>query len=90
MKSINSILEDFATEHKIENEFIFSQILNIWNEHFPEIIRNNISLKKFENGTIFFHSNSSAWKKEIMLRKNELIDKLNSQFGSKIIQKIKI
>ena len=90
MKSISSILENFATEYKIENEFIFSKILNIWNKNFPDVIKKNITLIKYENGVIFFHSNSSAWRKEIMLRNGEIKDKINSLLGSQIINKINI
>ena len=90
MKSIENIINEVVDENEIGDEYIFSQITNIWNEHFADTVINNIKLVKFEKGILYMHANSSAWKKEVLLRTTEIINKFNLQFGTNVIQKINI
>ena len=90
MKSIENIINEFVDENEIGDEYIFSQISNVWNKHFSDTVKNNIQLVKFENNVLYMYSNSAAWKKEIQLRSNEIINKFNLNFETNIIQKINI
>jgi len=90
MKSIENIINEFVDEYEIGDEYIFSKVLNIWNKFFPDIVKNNIKLIKFEKGILYMQSDSAAWKKEILLRKSEIIDKFNLHLEKNIIKKLNI
>jgi len=90
MKSIENIINEFVDENEIGNEFVFSQISNVWNKNFSDTVKNNIKLVRFENSILFMHTDSAAWKKEMQLRSKEIIDNLNHHFETNIVKKINI
>jgi len=90
MKAIENIVNEFIDENEIGDEYIFLQISNVWNKYFSDTVKNNIQLVKFKKNVLYMRSDSAAWRKEIQIRSNEIIDKFNLKFEIKIIQKINI
>jgi hypothetical protein len=90
MKSIENVINEFVDENEMGDEYIFAQIENVWNKNFADIVKNNIHLIKFENGVLYMRSDSAAWKKEILLRNSEIINKFNLNFGTNVIRKLNI
>ncbi|MPM74478.1 hypothetical protein SDC9_121466 [bioreactor metagenome] len=90
MKTIATVLSEFATENEIKDEFIFAQLLEIWKNHFPLSMQKNIQLVLYKNNILFMQSESSAWKQEVQLRLNEIINILNTKIGTKLVYKINI
>jgi hypothetical protein len=90
MKSIGELLNIFAKANDIEDEIIFFRIKEIWNKHFNDIQISNIKLINFSNKTLFIFTEYPSWKKEISLRKNEIIRLLNTKLGTNYIDYINV
>ena len=90
MKSIENIINEFVDENEIGDEYIFLQISSIWDKCFSDIVKNNIQLVKFEKDILYMRSDAASWKKEIQLRSYEIVNKINQQLETNIIQKISI
>jgi hypothetical protein len=90
MKSIGELLNNFAKVNNIEDEIIFFRIKEIWKKQFNDIQTGNIKLVNFSNKTLFIFTEYPSWKKEICLRKDEIIRLLNTKLGTDYIDYINV
>ena len=66
-----------------------TEILRVWAESMDPTIAAHAIPAGFRNGTLFIKVDSNVWLHEIVLyRQKEILDRLQSSFGRKKIQKI--
>ncbi|MGI6370549.1 MAG: DUF721 domain-containing protein [Ignavibacteria bacterium] len=83
MQRISEILNQFISDNEFLAESInLEKIKQIWQEDFPPNLSQNISVVKFQSNKLYLHTSSSAWRKEVLLRKTEIISKINEKLTS--------
>ncbi len=83
MQHISEILNQFISDNELLAESInLEKIKQIWQEDFPPNLSQNISVVKLKHNKLYLHTSSSAWRKEILLRKTEIISKINEKLTS--------
>ena len=90
MKSIKSIINQIIIENDMEDEFIFARIGDIWKNQFHFNMQANIHLHKYKNKILYFKTNSPAWKQEISMQLDTIINKFNIYLAENLIEKINI
>jgi predicted nucleic acid-binding Zn ribbon protein len=68
----------------------FAKIKEEWIEIVGENFAEHIEPQKLKDGVLHLKADSSTWRTEMLIRKQLLIDKLNSFCGKNIIKSIKI
>ncbi|MDR3113779.1 MAG: DUF721 domain-containing protein [Endomicrobium sp.] len=85
LTSVSSIIETIKQELGLGEDFFI--IAKVWEK---EIGDQNAQLCGFKNGVLYAQTNYSAALNDIMLRKKEIIKKLNQYLGDKKIKNIKM
>ncbi len=81
---INEIVENFG----LENEFLSEKIKQLWVEIVGENIAKNATISRFRDGILFIQCSSSAWRSELLLRKNKLTERFNQLLNANKIKNI--
>ncbi len=68
----------------------FAKIKEEWIKTVGENFAEHIAPLKLKDGVLHLKADSSTWRTEMLIRKQLLIDKLNSYCGKNIIKSIKI
>lgn len=87
-KSLQEILENLSKNHRLSDKVLLFKIKNAIKEEFGEKLERAIVLKSLRHQTLYIEVENSVWKSEVMLRKNRIVEKLNSNLGSKYIENI--
>lgn len=83
--TLKEILYD--AEDKCGN--IFSRITQAWDMAVDEKLKRHATLQKMSNDTLFIGVDTATWLYEIERKyKHDIIKKLNSKLGEKVIKKI--
>ncbi len=90
MQKISEVINQFVSANELTDAINLQQIKQIWQEDFPNTISQNISVTNLKNSILYLHTSSSAWRKEILLRKIEIINKINLKLASEIISDLTI
>lgn len=89
-KSLQDILQLIIKKQKLDEVIERNELI----EKFEEIVGNQIAkhvkIKNFEKGSLIIEIESSVWKNEIFLLREEIIKKINSSFGRQLVNKIVI
>ncbi len=89
MKSIKSVIEQIIIENDMEDEVRFVHISDIWKNHFFKYA-DNIVLLKYKNKVLYLKTDFPAWRQEIIMRLDTIIEQLNFHLKEKLIEKITI
>lgn len=86
--SIGDALKTIINECNLQPIIIQGKLPDVWREVVGDTIADSVSIVKLKDGTLFLSAASSSWKSEILLRRHDLINKINDKFQSKIVNKI--
>lgn len=89
-KSLQQVLQAIIKEQKLNDELQRSDLMEKFNEIVGEQIARQVKLKNFEKGILKIEVESSAWKNEIFLLREKIIEKLNKAFGKQVVKQILI
>jgi predicted nucleic acid-binding Zn ribbon protein len=81
-----NIVSGFGWEELVNQD----RIPELWKEIVGEKISGKAGYIRFENGVLFIRVESSVWRSELFLRKNNFRDEINKRMGSKIVDEIVI
>ena len=85
-KLINDVIESKGWQDKLDE----TKVPQIWEEIVGENLSKVIKVIKVENGVIYVKTDSSTWNTEVRLRAEQIIEKVNSKIGKKVINEIKL
>ena len=86
--SLKDALKTIIAECNLEPIMIQGKLPEIWRETVGDTIADSVSVVRLKDGTLFLSAVSSSWKSEILLRRHDLIDRMNEKLDSKVIKKI--
>ena len=80
-KSIKTIMEMITKQSGLDVKLREASIPDIWVEIVGEMINTHSKVINITSGKLFISTDSSTWKAEIFLRRQEIIDKINNRLG---------
>ena len=83
--SIQQLVDDLGIREKIDE---YNAVLQ-WESLVGEHIANAASAVKIVKGVLFIKVRSSAWRNELSLRKDEIVNTLNNALGREIVKDIR-
>lgn len=90
IKSLSQLLNDVLNKYEL-NEIVEKNLLiEKFKEVVGEHIAKQIEFKNFEKGILTIEVESSSWKNEIFLLREQLVEKVNNAFGKQIVKQLKI
>ena len=89
MQALKTAIKAFLKESGLDKGVKQNSALLIWDEVVGEKIAENTSAEKVEHGTLTIKVDNSSWRQELVFKKKEIIDKLNSRIGKKTIKEIR-
>ncbi|MBI5324033.1 MAG: DUF721 domain-containing protein [Ignavibacteriae bacterium] len=81
-----SLISGFGWDELVKQE----KVPELWKEIVGEKIAGKVSYVRFENRILFIRLDSSVWKAELFLRKENFKNEINNRYGSKIVDEIVI
>ena len=86
---ISVLVERVLKSSHISEDIHFKTIA----EHFAEIVGNTVApyvkLEKLDKQTLVLKAVNSAWKQELFLQKNAIIERCNSMLGKPVIRDVR-
>ncbi len=77
-------------EYQLENPFTEYEMKHHWDTYVPKQIAKVSTPEKIENGILYIRVSNGLWKKEINIRKKELLQMINKALFSEKIKEIRI
>ncbi len=77
-------------EYQLEHPFTEFELKQNWSVCVPKQIATVTTPEKVENGVLFIRVTNDLWKKEINIRKKELMKMINSALSSEKIKELRI
>lgn len=85
---IQSILDEIQELSGINSFIKENRIESAWSEVVGPIVAQSSSVRSFEKGKLILNVSHPVWKTEILMKRKELINRLNENIGSAIIQEL--
>jgi predicted nucleic acid-binding Zn ribbon protein len=89
MTNLGDALKDVFQDLGLEKELFRARVLSEWQKIVGKNISDRVKPVRFDSDFLILSSESSVWKNEIILRKSELIDKINSRLKAKVVLDIR-
>jgi len=89
VQALKTAIKIFLRKAGLEKGVKQNTALLVWDEVEGENIAENTSPEKIEHGTLTVKVENSSWRQELVFKKKEIIEKLNSKLGKKTIKEIR-
>ena len=86
---IGVLLEHVLKKNHIAEDMDFRVLSERFAEVVGEAVVAHVQFVKFERRTLVLKASSSAWKSELFLQKNAIIDRCNTMLGKPAVQFIR-
>ncbi len=81
-------MDSFMNHIGLDTKLHELKILDVWKECVGESIAEYSSPVELRKNKLFVSVESAAWRYELSLKKNEIMEKLNGHFNKKLIREI--
>ena len=89
VEDIGSVIKSVVSGLNIESKINSSRLFNHWQEIVGSEISSKAKPEKLNKGLLFVSVTTSTWANELSLMSNQLIDRINSYIGKKIVKEIR-
>ena len=90
MEQLKKVLEKTIEKSGFKNAILQEKAVSIWSDVVGKNISNISKATNVDKGVLFIKVESSTWKQELYMQKNEIINKINKKIGSKAIKEIRL
>ncbi len=87
-QSLASVLKQYLQERGLEHAVVESSIPDVWRTLIGAQAARHCTRIKLENKMLHVHIDSSVWRSELRLRKEELQQKLNEELKADLVHDI--
>jgi predicted nucleic acid-binding Zn ribbon protein len=85
---IQAILEEIQELSGLNSYIKENRIESVWTEVVGSIVAECTSIRSFEKGKLIVNVSHPVWKTEILMKRKDIINRLNENIGSKIVQEL--
>jgi predicted nucleic acid-binding Zn ribbon protein len=89
IKSIGFALDELVNSLGIKKKLKEYDAIIYWDSVVGKQIAKMATATRITQGVLFVHVKTSTWRNELMMRKKEIIDKLNTVVGLEAVKDIK-
>ena len=86
--SVLSVGDGVARVYGLEKAMVKEQMPRHWAELVGARVAGISEVRSFEDGVLRVHVTESAWRSELILRREELRKQLNTTFGDEVVKEI--
>jgi len=90
MQELKKVIKTLMKEWGIEKPVLQNKSLLIWKDVVGETIANNTEPEEVKHGILLVKVSTPVWRNELMFRKKEILEKLNTVLGEKVIKDIRL
>ena len=87
-QTIASVIRDYLKEAQIEGKLKEVQVVNSWEELVGKTIARRTNKIYIKNGKLYLHMNSSIVKNELLMHRECIIERINTNAGEEIVKEI--
>ena len=87
-QTIANVIKDFLKDAQIEGKLKEVQVVNSWEELVGKVIARRTNRIYIKNGKLYLHMNSSIVKNELLMHREGIIERINTNAGEEIINEI--
>lgn len=88
-KSLGDAIEDLVAQLGIKKKLHEQDTFVVWDQAVGERIAKVATPTRMLRGTLMVSVKSAAWRNELTMRKQEIVDRLNELLAGKIVKDIK-
>jgi predicted nucleic acid-binding Zn ribbon protein len=88
MQTIGAAIKEWLKANGFDQKVQEHSVPGYWEEVVGESFARHARVEKVENGRLFVSVESAAWRTEIMLRREEILGRLNERMGAAIVKEI--
>ena len=89
MKHLKKAIEQAISGSGIKPALDQEAALDLWNVIVGDVISQVTNAEKVDSGTMFIKVDSSVWRQELHMQKEEIINKVNKKIGTRAIREIR-
>ena len=89
-QTIASVIKDYLKEAQIEGKLKEVQVVNSWEKLVGKAIARRTNRIYIKKGKLYLHMNSSIVKNELMMHREGIIERINTDAGEEIVKEIVI
>lgn len=89
IKSLGEAIQELTQELGIEKRLREYEAITRWEECVGSRIAMEATPTRITKGILTVRVRTSVWRNELMLRKKEIVEKINSTLGSSIVKDIR-
>ncbi len=86
--SLGEAIKDYVREMNLEGKLNEAGLINSWEEVVGKAISSRTSKIYIKDSVLYIHLNSSVVRNELMMLRQELMEKLNQKAGTTVIKDI--
>ena len=89
-QKIADVIKDYLKEAQIEGKLKEVQVVNSWEELVGKTIARRTNRIYIKNGKLYLYMNSSIVKNELLMHREGIIERINTNAGEEIVKEIVI
>ncbi len=86
--SIGSIIQQWLRQNNLEEKLHETSIPQYWLEIVGESVARHAKVETIDKGRMFVRVESAVWRNELVMRREEIIRKVNEYFGAELIKEL--
>lgn len=86
--TLREVIEQLLRAYKWDEGLDEARLINAWEQIAGRIIAKHTTKLKIKERTLYVHVDSSVIRNELMMSRSTLIEKINREMGTRIIEKI--
>lgn len=86
--TLQNILDDVIKSSDFGELYTQAKIEKKWNDILGNLLDNSVIITDYKDHVLTIKTSSSTWRAEVMLRKEQIIRKLNKELGENTIKEI--
>jgi predicted nucleic acid-binding Zn ribbon protein len=90
MQSLGNAIRKLIKEYKLEGTIQAGEAINLWSVVIGPRLAKNCTAVRIRGKTIHVKAKNAAWRNEIALQKDTILEEMNRQLGTKILEDISI
>jgi predicted nucleic acid-binding Zn ribbon protein len=87
-QTIGSAIREWLRANGLEQKVQEHSVPGYWEEVVGEAFARHAKVERVDNGRLFVSVESAAWRTELMLRREEILQRLNERLGAEIVKEI--
>ncbi len=87
-EKIGDLLKTISSDKTLGKELLIVEILKALKHSLGNSFSKNLKIHKFSNGKLFIEASSSAWRAEVLLRRETIVSRLNEYLGKDVISEV--